>query len=252
MANKNDQIDESTLSRRKFLQNAGYTVGGLIVGGVVGSLLPRKQTNNAAPPAPQPAAQPANYTQATMFFTQEQFKIAEAASERIFPQDDLGPGAKALGVAFFMDHQLAGEWGFNARDYMEAPFFNGEKVQGYQGRLKRREIFTIGLQEIQNYSNAKYKKNFADLAPEEQDAVLTAFEKDEVKLTTISASGFFQLLRTSTLEGVYADPLYGGNSNMDGWKLKNYPGNQMSYAQVIEQDAFAKMEPKSLKDHLSH
>ncbi|KHF33919.1 hypothetical protein CM49_03879 [Paenibacillus sp. P1XP2] len=73
-----------------------------------------------------------------------------------------------------------------------------------------------------------------------------------MKLTTISASGFFKTLFSATMEGVYADPLYGGNNNMNGWKLKNYPGNQMSYAKIIEQDQFAKMPPVSLKEHLPH
>lgn len=249
MATQEDQKDQTRVSRRKFLRNSGYAIGGLIVGGVVGSLL-KTPPQPSAPPAP--AAQPTDFNQALMYFTQEQFKITEAATERIFPKDENGPGAKDLGVAFFIDHQLAGEWGANGKDYMQPPFFKGEKVQGYQGRLKRREIFDIGLQEIKNYSMGTFKKNFTDLAPEEQDKVLTAFEKDEVKLTTISASGFFKMLVNSTLEGVYADPLYGGNRNMDGWRLKNFPGNQMTYAQVVEQDKFVKMAPVSLKEHLSH
>lgn len=37
-----------------------------------------------------------------MFFNQEQFKMTEAAAERIYPEDENGPGAKALGVAFLL------------------------------------------------------------------------------------------------------------------------------------------------------
>ena len=89
-----------------------------------------------------------NYNLALMYFTQEQFRMVEAATERIFPADDNGPGAKDLGVAYFIDHQLSGDWGFNSREYMQPPFFKGEKVQGYQGRIRRREIFDIGLREL--------------------------------------------------------------------------------------------------------
>ncbi|MBR8635912.1 gluconate 2-dehydrogenase subunit 3 family protein [Campylobacter jejuni] len=32
------------------------------------------------------------------------------AVERIFPEDDLGPGAKKLGVAIFIDNELAGNY----------------------------------------------------------------------------------------------------------------------------------------------
>lgn len=240
--------NEQPVSRRNFLKNSGLVIGGLVVGGVAGSLI-----NKTPAPAPtQPGATPApaaDFNQALMYFTPEQFKVVDAACERIFPEDEIGPGAKALGAAYFIDHQLAGDWGFNSRDYMQGPFYPGEVTQGYQGRLKRREIFDIGIQEMNNYSTSTQQKRFYELPPEQQDAVLKAFESDEVKLTTISASAFFKMLRASTLEGVYSDPLYGGNKNMDGWKMKNYPGNQMAYTQVIEQDKFVKMAPLSLRDH---
>ncbi|MGG4440227.1 gluconate 2-dehydrogenase subunit 3 family protein [Brevibacillus fortis] len=243
-----NNVNEQPVSRRNFLKNSGLVLGGLVVGGVAGSLL-RKPEPPTPPAAPPPAA---DYNQALMFFTPEQFKVADAACERIFPEDELGPGAKALGAAYFIDHQLAGDWGFNAREYMQAPFFPGEITQGYQGRLKRREIFDIGLQEMNNYSNSTHGKRFYELPAEQQDAVLKAFETDEVKLTTISASTFFNMLRASTIEGVYADPLYGGNKNMAGWKMKNFPGNQMAYTQLIDKPEFVKMAPLSLRDHQQH
>ncbi|WP_233567060.1 gluconate 2-dehydrogenase subunit 3 family protein [Cohnella endophytica] len=242
-------------SRRKFLINAGYAIGGVVVGGAVGSLFRKPNKTQQTEPAPpsgtgEETTVPKNYNRALMFFSQDQFAIANAAAERIYPADDIGPGAAALGVAFFIDHQLAGDWGFNSREYMSPPFYTGEKTQGYQGRLRRREMFEIGLQEIENYSQTQKSKKFVKLAPEEQDEVLKAFESDSVKLTTISASGFFKTLRSATIEGVYSDPLYGGNMDMNGWKMRNYPGNQMSYTDIIEKD-FTKIEPSSLQDHMS-
>jgi gluconate 2-dehydrogenase gamma chain len=133
---------------------------------------------------------------------------------------------------------------------MSAPFFTGEKVQGYQGRLKRREMFEIGLREMENYSLSKFSKSFAQLTADEQDSVLKAFESDEAKLTTISASGFFKILRSSTLEGTYSDPLYGGNMDMNGWKMRDFPGNQMSYLNIIDKE-FTKIDPSSLQDHMA-
>lgn len=249
MADQTKQESPESLSRRKFLKNTGYVVGGVAVGGVVGSLLPFGNKTTEQNKKNNKTEKAENFNQALMYLSPEQFNIVEAATERIFPEDESGPGAKALGVAFFIDHQLAGNWGFNSRDYMQPPFYKGEKVQGYQGRLKRREIFDIGLQEIQNYSMQKYKKRFSDLSGEQQDSILKDFEEDKVKLTTISPSGFFNILRSCTLEGAYSDPLYGGNLNMNGWKMKNYPGNQMAYSQIIEK-GYQKIEPQSLRDHL--
>lgn len=247
-----ETTDNASMSRRKFLANTGYAVGGLVVGGVLGYLLPKNDDGQQAVPAnPQDQqTNPAkNYNEALMFFTQEQFLITQAAAERIYPADENGPGAADLGVAYFIDHQLAGDWGFNAREYMQPPFFVGEKTQGYQGRLRRREIFYIGLREMQNYSYATYGKSFVELTPEEQDEVLTAFQDDKVNITTISASGFFNMLRSAVLEGVYSDPMYGGNKNMQGWLMRKYPGAQMSYANIIDKE-FTEIPPVSLRDLL--
>lgn len=248
---KKDQPQDE--SRRKFMKYTGTALGGAVVGGLIGGLIGHSTNGKATEEQPAaPAEQETkDFNQALMFLTQDQFLNTEAATERIFPADDLGPGAKALGVAFYIDHQLAGAWGINARDYMMGPFYEADVTQGYQRSFKRNELFTMGLDSLREYSSDKYKKTFTELSPEEQDAVLTAFEKDEASLKGVPSSAFFSLLRQLTIEGAYADPLYSGNKNMDGWRMRNYPGNQMSYFEDIEKDEFIKLEPLSLHDHLN-
>ncbi|RED66311.1 gluconate 2-dehydrogenase subunit 3 family protein [Cohnella lupini] len=242
-------------SRRRFLKYSGTAIGGVVVGGVIGGIIGssnQKRGEDAEPGETKTPAAESNrdYNQALMFFNQDQFMITEAASERIFPADENGPGAKELGAAFFIDHQMASAYGMNARDYMMPPFYKAEASQGYQLSFKRRELLALGLDALNEYSSDKYKKTFTKLAPEEQDAVLSDFEKDKVNLKGVPASTFFSLLQSLTIEGVYADPLYGGNKNMAGWKMRNYPGNQMSFYDDIEKEEFIKMEPLSLHDHL--
>lgn len=41
---------------------------------------------------------------------------------------------------------------------------------------------------------------------------------------------FFSTLRTDTIEGMFADPLYGGNQDLVGWTLIGYPGPQRAYS----------------------
>ncbi|WP_404452312.1 gluconate 2-dehydrogenase subunit 3 family protein [Virgibacillus necropolis] len=244
---QNEKSESERLSRRKFIKNSGYAVGGLAVGGVIGSVIPWDTQEKTTPQTNNKKT--TNFTHALMNFSQAEFKMVDAATERIFPKDESGPGAKELGVAYYIDHQLAGSYGLNARDYMQPPFYHGEKVQGYQGRLRRKEIFRIALKEMQNYSQKKYKKGFISLTNEEQDTILTDFAEDKVNVKTVSTSGFFDLLRSMTLEGVYSDPLYSGNIDMDGWRMRNYPGNQMNYTDIIEGD-FKDIPPKSLRDHM--
>lgn len=241
-------------SRRQFLKYSGTAIGGAIVGGVIGGAIAANRKNNTAKtPEGQTAETPTkNYSQALMYFTQDQFDTTEAASERIFPKDDLGPGAKELGVAYFIDHQLASQWGNNGKEYMIGPFIKGEPTQGNYPSIKRHDLFTHGLKALQDTSQSKYQKAFQELTPEQQDELLGLFEKGEqVTVTGGTAQQFFNLLKNFTIEGVYSDPLYGGNKDMQGWKMRNYPGNQMSYTEIMAKDQFVKIEPASLHDHMT-
>lgn len=244
-----EQNEKGQMSRRDFIRKGSYVAGGAIGGGLIGGYLTQYMTKK--PKVDVGKGQVERYTQALMYFSNpEDFKVLSQASERIFPADELGPGAIELDVPYYIDHQLAGTWGNNARDYMMGPFYKGIETQGFQSHLRRNEIFSQGIAKIQSYSQDKYKKKFTELADNEQDEVLTAFEAGKVDMQGVTSSDFFNLLRRAVIEGVYADPLYGGNRDMGGWKMKEYPGNQMSYLDKIEAKEFLVIEPSSLHTHM--
>ncbi|MBY7142315.1 gluconate 2-dehydrogenase subunit 3 family protein [Virgibacillus sp. NKC19-3] len=244
-----DESKGTKISRRKFVKNSGYVAGGVVGGGLIGSLLGvnfggTEQTSTAP-------AQETKFNQALMYFTrQADFNTLGAATERIFPTDDNGPGALELGVPYFIDHQLAGAYGNNDNEYMQGPFYTGTPFQGYQSALKRHEIFMQGIRALDRESEANFNDSFTNLEEEQQDEILQSFEADEVELKGVTSSEFFEMLRTATLAGAYSDPLYGGNDDMEGWKMKEYPGSQMSYINEIEDDDFKEIEPSALNEHL--
>lgn len=246
---KGKDDENKDVSRRSFLKNTGIAAGGvvggaLLGGGIVGYPFNKEEEDKETK---KPVV---DYTQARQFFRrEEEFKVLGAATERIFPEDDNGPGAIELGVPYFIDRQLAGRWGVNAREYRYGPFHEGEPNQGYQNRLNRQEVFQIGVRTIQDYSEKEYDEKFPDLDEDEQDEIVKALEDDDIEMDGIPSSEFFDMLRTSTLEGVYADPSYGGNKNMAGWKMKEYPGVQLSFNKEIEDEDFVKKEPKALTDY---
>ncbi|MDN4493407.1 gluconate 2-dehydrogenase subunit 3 family protein [Ureibacillus aquaedulcis] len=255
MSEKGQNFTEKKSTRRNFLKNSGLTIGGVVLGGAVGSLLGKDNATVTEETGHQQHAaetSSSNTNAALMFFSPEQFQITEAAVERIFPADDNGPGAKELLVAYFIDHQLASGWGTGAKEYTSGPFFPGEGTQGYQSSLNRQDVFTIGLAALESQSKATYEKSFIELSEEEQDAVLTEFDDGKVKMKGVSSDFFFSLLRSTTIEGVYADPLYGGNANMAGWKMKNFPGHQMSFMSMIEKDEVIKLDPIPLSSQHGH
>ncbi|EJD3116910.1 gluconate 2-dehydrogenase subunit 3 family protein [Campylobacter jejuni] len=196
-----------------------------------------------------------NYRARIFFNNSAQLDILSEAVERIFPEDDLGPGAKKLGVAIFIDNELAGNYGSGAKDYRFGPFIQGKKNQGYQYPLTRAELFKMGVNALDEEAKLRYKKGFVELSAKQKDEVLRAFEQDKTKVSfgdKIKASDFFTELRSITITGVYADPIYGGNANMQAWRMKKFPGAQMTYAaQILDGDKFEVIEPISLAD-MSH
>jgi gluconate 2-dehydrogenase gamma chain len=237
-------------SRRKFLKYSGTAIGGVVVGGVIGGALTGGFQKKQAAPVPSETNTAIDFNQAPMFFNQAQLQMTEAAAERIFPKDEIGPGASELGVAFYIDHQMASPWGVNSREYRLGPFVKGEVTQGDYQSIQRHEVFTMGLQAMEEASKKAYSKSFIEIADEERDAVLTAMQKGEIKVVNeVMGKSFFNILLNLTMEGVYSDPLYGGNKNMLGWKMRKYPGNQMTYTDIMEKEDFVDMAPRSLRDH---
>lgn len=167
------------------------------------------------------------------FFTEAEVLIVAAASERILPRDEAGPGASDAGVVLYIDRQLAGPYGRDRRRYIKPPFMASFPEHGYQGKESPREIYRAGLAQL---------AGFASLSNAEQDAKLRAIEK----------SLFFQLLRTHTVEGFLCDPMHGGNAGLIGWQLVGYPGPLMSHRDEIDKNLGQpwRRQPKSLSDIL--
>ena len=152
------------------------------------------------------------------FFTAKEARVTAAACERIFPSDDSGPGAKEAGVIIYIDHQLAGPYGQDRYRYTKGPFVQSVPEHGYQGKKTPQEIYRAGIQQL--------GEGFADLDVAKQDEQLRGIE----------GSLFFGMLRTHTIEGMFSDPMHGGNAGLIGWQLIGYPGPLMSYRDEIDKN----------------
>lgn len=233
---------KNEINRRKFLQISGFVTGAAALAPAATSLAAQSAASHAGH-----NANDAPLNRARMFFTNAlEFSTLSEAAERIFPKDDNGPGAKELAVPYFIDNQLAGAWGYNAREYTAGPHFPGAPTQGYQTPLLRRDIFKQGLKALNEAAQKRYKKDFPKLKGPEQDEILKLCEAGQIPTAGFSSAYFFSLLKDAVVAGVYADPMYNGNKNMDGWRLKDYPGAQMSYTHMIDSDKFEKIEPISM------
>lgn len=244
MANEND----NHVSRRKFLKNSGYAAGGVVGGALLGGLIgnPFQKDSTDENDNTKELLQEAR----TFFSRAIDFETLAAATERIYPKDDQGPGAIELGVPYFIDKQLASFWGSNGKDYTKGPFKpEASDTHGLQLKLNRGDMFLIGLRRMQEVSQEQHKDNFSKLEPDVQDEILQSFESGDIKLQGMKSDIFFNLLRHTTIEGVYSDPVYGGNKDMQGWKMMEYPGPHVGWADEIESEDFLTKEAKSLRSY---
>lgn len=234
--------EENGFSRRRFLQFTGAAAGAAAALGMAGiSAAEQGHAMHAAPLAENPLSR------GRMFFVDDvEFAALSAAAERIFPKDDLGPGAVELAVPYFIDNQLAGAYGYNAREYTQGPFFPGAPTQGYQSPLLRRDLFRQGLAALNRTARERFKRDFAQLEEADQDRILVDCEAGKLSVPGAGSDVFFAALRGAVLAGVYADPIYNGNNNMDGWRMKQYPGAQMAYDFLMTSAKFEDIPPVSL------
>lgn len=200
------------MRRRHFLTISASTIGGALV-----YSLDRKPSRLAA--------QDKTLRIPLRFFDEQEALIVAAAASLIFPSDDSGPGAKEAGVVIYIDRQLAGPYGRDQNRYTQGPFESGPPELGYQGKAPPREIYREGLGKLSGFDR---------LGAEEQDK----------KLKQIESTHFFALLRQHTIEGMFCDPIHGGNANMIGWQLVGFPGPQMSYYDDVDKHFGVAFRPK--------
>ena len=159
-----------------------------------------------------------------LFFSTSESRFIEAATARLIPSDATGPGALEAGVPRFIDRQLAGAFGAGDHFYLQAPFPKGLPTQGWQMGAPA-EVYRLAIPAIDRWSVATYGKAFPTLDPTTQDEVLNALEGGNAQLGgEVDAKAFFSLLLQNTLEGYFADPIYGGNREMGPWRMIGFPG----------------------------
>jgi Gluconate 2-dehydrogenase subunit 3 len=168
---------------------------------------------------------------APRFFTAHQAAVVEDATARIAPgpKDDPAeaghPGAREAGVTDYIDLMLGALGALAALDGVPMIVAGGpwRSVRSFtrldpvariawRGRLADwREQYTRGIAALDSLAGG----DFTRVSAGEQDTILASQEMSE----------FTSLLFEHTIEGLYANPEYGGNRGMAGWKDIGFPGD---------------------------
>jgi gluconate 2-dehydrogenase gamma chain len=219
-------------SRRGFFRMAG---------GATAALAAAPQALGAPDAAPDPAdkTDKAAPAVASIFFRPDEMRFIEAATERLIPADDNGPGALAAGVPAYIDRQLGGAWGAGQRLYRSGPWRPGEPSQGYQLPFTPAELFRNGLRGVREDLQARRITSFDKLPGAEQDAYLEALQTGRQDLHGVPAHIFFESLLALSIEGFFSDPVYGGNKDMAAWKMIGFPGAYAAFYELVDQHGIA-------------
>jgi len=154
-----------------------------------------------------------------VFFNDEHTATVAAFAERLMPGAPGKPGARDANVVNYIDLALAGAY------------------------ADQQDFYRRGLAQLDAYCANAHGKPFAKLGAAQQDEVIGALEQGKAsEFTFPTAQAFFNTLRTHTMEGMFADPVYGGNKDFAGWKLVGFPGAQLFYtpADMASRQAFTR------------
>lgn len=169
-----------------------------------------------------------------VYFSPAEAGFIEAAVARLIPNDPVGPGALEAGVPFFIDRQLAGQYGQGQHFYLVGPWPKGTPEQGYQSRFTPAQLYRHTIPAIEAYVGRAYPgRTFRALAAADQDQVLSGLEKGTVQLDDADGKAFFSMLLQNTREGYLSDPIYGGNRDMAAWQMIGFPGAHYDYREWI-------------------
>jgi len=205
-------------TRRAFLVRAVVGAGtvagaGLLPDAAAQNVDPHQDANATAPAAHAPGA-----AHGTFFNAQDAATVA-AFAERLMPTAPGKPGAHDANVLNYIDLALSGAY------------------------AELQEFYRRGVAQLDAYCRKTYNEPFARLDSGRQDQVITALEQGKgAGFTWPTAQAFFETVRTHTIEGLFADPAYGGNKDFAGWRLVGFPGGQAVYtpADLQNRQAFTR------------
>ena len=147
----------------------------------------------------------------------EESAAIAAFAERLMPGEPGKPGATDAGVLNYIDLALAGAY------------------------ADQRDFYRRGIAQLDAYCRKTQNAPFAQLPAARQDEVIAALEQDKAEgFSWPSAQAFFNTVRTHTIEGMFADPVYGGNKDFAGWRLVGFPGAHPAFspADMESKEAF--------------
>jgi gluconate 2-dehydrogenase gamma chain len=205
-------MKDQALGRRDFLKGAVVSSAAT----AAATTLPQE----AAAQQPAPPASPGY-----VFLNLGEAAFVEALVDHMVPADEHSPKGTDIGINIYIDRALAGAWGKGDRLYMQGPWKPGVPSQGYQLPLTPAQLYRAGIEATNAHCRKTYNKTFDALDEKQREEVLVALAGGRLTFEgSIPSRAFWTIVYQTVMEGMFSDPIYGGNRNKAGWKLIGFPG----------------------------
>ena len=219
---KND--DNTGFGRRDFLKSA-------VAGGAVAAATATAAVSTAQAAQSRPAAAAAPGYE---YLNLDEAAFVETMVDHMVPADEYTPKGTDLGLAVFIDRALAAGWGKGDRLYMQGPWKPGVPSQGYQLPLTPAELYRAGIAATNAYCVKTYSKSFDRLDAAQRQEVLLGLSSAKITFPDgLPVRVFWSTVYQTVIEGMYSDPIYGGNRDKAAWKMIGFPGVIATHAQDI-------------------
>jgi gluconate 2-dehydrogenase gamma chain len=197
--------------RRAFLVGTAVGAGAAATTALVPGALAQTSGNDASMKMPMgkdtaDAAVPVMGGSQGAFFNADDYRTIKSFAERLMPGAPGKPGATDADVVNYIDLALSGAYN------------------------DQQDFYRRGVAQLDAHCMAVYSKPFRNLAAAQQDEAIASLEHGKApEFVWPTAQAFFNTVRTHTMEGMFADPVYGGNKDFAGWQLVGFPGAQMQF-----------------------
>jgi gluconate 2-dehydrogenase gamma chain len=206
-------MTDKGVGRRDFLKSA-------VVGGAAAATTGTAVVSEAAQPQPAPVLLP-GYA----FLNTDEAAFVEAMVDHMIPADELSPKGTDMGLAVYIDRALASAWGKGDRLYMNGPWKLGAPSQGYQLPLTPAQLYRAGIEATNLYCTKTYGKTFDKITEAQREEVLQGLSRGTITFASgLPVRDFWNAAYQTVIEGLFSDPIYGGNRNKAGWRMIGFPG----------------------------
>jgi gluconate 2-dehydrogenase gamma chain len=198
--------------RRAFLVGTAVGAGAAASATLIPKALAEEHQHQPGAANPPNAGQMATHNMSDghgAFFNEDDIITMAAFAERLMPGEPGKPGATDANVINYLDLALAGAY------------------------ADEQDFYRRGVAQLDAHCVTAYGKPFRRLTAAQQDETIVALEQGKApEFVWPTAQAFFNTARTHTMEGMFADPIYGGNKDFAGWRLIGFPGAQPIFTQA--------------------